>query len=197
MKSQSFWQPATDVRDDRDEDAMSAIAKGDGDALRELFDRWKLPILNYLYRSLGNHADAEDLMLAVFTEVWRSAPRYRNEGTFSAWLFSIARGKLRHEWRRQRRKPLLPAPPELMDIPDEGGDPASEYDAWEWEEMLLDGLQTLPENQRSALLLSMHSPMSQADIAATVGVKPDYLYVLIHRAKAKLKQYFQQNHETS
>ena len=182
--------------DDPDENAMAAVAQGNGNALREIFDRWKLPILNFLYRSLGNHADAEDLTLAVFTEVWRSAPRYRSEGTFSAWLFAIARGKLRHEWRRQRRKPLSPAPAEVLEIADADNRMEPEQDQWEWEETLLQGLQTLPEIQRSALLLSVHSRMNSDQIAASLGVRSSHLYVLIHRARAKLKTYFQKHHET-
>lgn len=195
MSTHSVRQPAATDREDPDERAMTAVAKGDGEALRGIFDRWKLPILNYLYRSLGNHADAEDLTLAVFTEVWRAAPRYRNEGTFSAWLFAIARGKLRHEWRRQQRKPLLPAPAELMDIPDPDSGTEQDMEQWEWEETLLEGLQTLPENQRNALLLSVHSPMDSGEIASSLGVRPSHLYVLIHRARETLKKHFRKHHE--
>ncbi|MCC5834989.1 MAG: hypothetical protein JJU20_09675, partial [Opitutales bacterium] len=77
-----------------DDHTMLAVAKGDGVAFQALFDRWKLPLLNFIFRSIGSHADAEDLTLMVFEQVWKSAPRYRAEGTFSAWLFAIARGKL-------------------------------------------------------------------------------------------------------
>lgn len=181
--------------EDREDDdrAMSAVAAGDGDALREIFDRWKLPMLNFLYRSLGNFADAEDLTLAVFTEVWRAAPRYRDEGTFSAWLFAIARGKLRHEWRRRRRKPVIPAPVELMELADPlAGD---ETERRESEEVLLEAIQSLPEIQRSALLLSVQTPLSTEEIAATLGVRSTHLYVLIHRARTRLKKYLKENDE--
>lgn len=178
---------------DEDERSMAAIAAGDGDALREIFDRWKLPMLNYLYRSLGNFADAEDLALEVFTEVWRSAPRYRSEGTFSAWLFAIARGKVRHEWRRRRRKPVAAAPAEFLQLPAPAGEDGLEQR--ESEEVLLRGLHTLPEAQRSALILSAQSPLSADEVAATLGVKPSHLYVLIHRGRQRLRQYLKDQHE--
>ncbi len=178
---------------DEDERYMAAVAAGDGDALREIFDRWKLPMLNYLYRSLGNFADAEDLALEVFTEVWRSAPRYRSEGTFSAWLFAIARGKVRHEWRRRRRKPVAAAPVGLLGFPAPDGEGSLEQR--ESEEVLLRGLNTLPEAQRSALILTAQSPLSADEVAATLGVKPSHLYVLIHRGRQRLKQYLKDQHE--
>ncbi len=174
-----------------DERAMASVAEGDGDALEEIFYRWKLPVMNYLYRSVGNFADAEDLTLEVFTDVWRSAPRYRSEGTFSAWLFAIARGKLAHEWRRRSRKPVAPAPVELMEFAASSGRPAES--AREWEEIVLKGLQTLPENQRSALLLSVNSPLSSEEIAESLGVSLANFYVLVHRARARMKKFLLKN----
>ncbi len=185
MTAEFAGKPATAVPgpDDR---AMEAVADGDGDAFHDLFDRWKLPVMNFLYRSLGNFADAEDVTLEVFTEVWRSAPRYRSEGTFPAWLFAIARGKLRHEWRRRRRKPLVAAPVDSMEFPDTGND--STVENREREEQLLKGLQLLPEMQRSALLLSVNSPLSSDEIARSLGVSRSHLYVIIHRARTRLQE---------
>ncbi len=186
-------QKSRETARDEDERSMAAVAAGDGDALREIFDRWKLPMLNYLYRSLGNFSDAEDLALEVFTEVWRSAPRYRSEGTFSAWLFTIARGKVLHEWRRRRRKPVVTAPAGLLDVPAPDGEGSLEQR--ESEEVLLRGLNTLPEAQRSALILSAQSPLSADEVAATLGVKSSHLYVLIHRGRQRLKQYLKDHNE--
>jgi RNA polymerase sigma-70 factor, ECF subfamily len=173
--------------EDLDDRSMAAIAAGDANALQDIFDRWKLPMLNFLYRALGSHADAEDLSLEVFTEVWRSASRYRAQGTFSAWLYTIARGKLRHEWRRRGRRPVMAAPPESMDPPDPAASPT---DSIECEETLLQGLLALPEAQREALLLSVHSGLSTVQIASALGVSTNNLYVLIHRARERLRQHF-------
>ena len=163
---------------------MAAMAAGDTDALQEIFDRWKLPMLNFLYRSLGSHADAEDLALEVFTEVWRLAPRYLAQGTFSAWLYSIARGKIRHEWRRRKRHPVTAFAGDHPDPPDPA---ASQRDTLEQEELLLNGLQRLPRTQREALLLSVHSGMSSEEIASSLGIATNHLYVLIHRARNALR----------
>lgn len=172
--------------EDPDDQAMRAMAEGDGAALQMIFDRWKLPMINFLYRSLGCHADAEGIALEVFEEVWRAAPRYRAEGTFSAWLFAIARGKMLHELRRRRRKPVSAAPLDFLESADEDGRGASERK--EREEALLTSLAKLPEAQRSALLLTIQTPMDSEQIALTLGVKTSHLYVLIHRARARLKE---------
>lgn len=173
-----------------DDHTMLAVAKGDGVAFQALFDRWKLPLLNFIFRSIGSHADAEDLTLMVFEQVWKSAPRYRAEGTFSAWLFAIARGKLKHEWRRRQRR-IQPGNLEDIDLADPKT--SSSQVILEEEELLLAGLRTLPDTQREALLLSVHSKMKSREIAETLGVSSNHLYVLIHRAREQLKQFFEKH----
>lgn len=172
-----------------DDDAwMARLAAGDAGALRPLFDRWKLPLMNYLYRSLGSHADAEDLTLVVFEDVWRLAKRYRAEGTFGAWLFSLARGHLRHEWRRRSRHPVTPVPPaDLIESPHHSEAPSR---ALEVEEALLLGLRNLPGNQREALLLATHSTLSTTEAARSLGVRTDHFHVLVNRARSALRRAF-------
>lgn len=173
-----------------DDDCMLAVANGDGNAFQTLFDRWKLPLMNFIYRSVGSHADSEDLTLLVFEQVWKSASRYRAEGTFSAWLFTIARGKIRHEWRHRQRR-LQPAALDNIDPVDIKS--TSPQHKIEEEELLLKGLDQLPDNLREALLMSIHSQMDTKEIADSLGVSPNNLYVMIHRAREQLKRYFEEH----
>ncbi|MCC5835930.1 MAG: RNA polymerase sigma factor, partial [Opitutales bacterium] len=112
------------------------------------------------------------------------------EGTFSAWLFAIARGKLKHEWRRRQRR-IQPGNLEDIDLADPKT--SSSQVILEEEELLLAGLRTLPDTQREALLLSVHSKMKSREIAETLGVSSNHLYVLIHRAREQLKQFFEKH----
>jgi len=63
------------------------------DAFGVLYRRYLTPLYRYLYRRLGNSHDAEDLTAQVFTEALEGlvARRYRDDGCFIAWLFTIAR----------------------------------------------------------------------------------------------------------
>lgn len=189
----AFWM-SLDAADgepaDADRRQMARLAAGDTDALRPIFERWKLPLISYFYRSLGSRADAEDLALQTFARVHRYAARYRSETTFSTWLFAIARHELLHELRRRRRKPVEPVAPADLDfmvarLPPE--DPAA---ARELEEQLLDALQQLPERQRSALLLVAAGNLSHREIAAALEVSENHLGVILHRARQTLRIHF-------
>ncbi len=184
---QEVGAEAAVATEDADQASMRRLAAGDTLALKGLFDRWKLPLLNYFYRALGNRADAEDLALQVFERIYRAAGRYRPEARFSTWLFSVARRELLHELRRRRRKPVEAVPAEELDLGAAGVSEDEPGRVREAEEHLLSTLQELPERERSALLLTASGELSSIEVARTVGVSSNHLNVILHRARQKLR----------
>lgn len=178
---------------DADHACLLRVARGDPDALQPIFERWKLPLLNFFYRALGSRADAEDLSLQTFHRVYRAAARYRPEAKFSSWLFAIARRELLHELRRRRRKPVEAVAPEDLAVLAADASPDERRRAAELEEQLLAALQQLPERQRSALLLSAAGELSTAEIATALGVSTNNLNVILHRARQALRSLFSPN----
>lgn len=165
---------------------LARIARGDERALQQLFDKWKLPLLSFFYRSLGSHADAEDLTLEVFVRLHRAAPRYRPTAKFATFLFHIAHNLLRNERRRLRRKPAQPVPPELLaDLPEASADAARRLA--ETEEVFRHALARLPDRPRTALLLLHQQRLDHAAAAAVLRITENALRVLLHRARRMLK----------
>ena len=70
-----------------DESLMSLIAAGEEQALAELMDRWKTPLINFFYRSLSSMEQSEDLAQMVFIRLYRAAPKYKPTAKFSTFLF--------------------------------------------------------------------------------------------------------------
>lgn len=164
---------------------MSRVAAGDDVALQHLFERWKRPLLSFFYRSLGSHADAEDLTLEVFVRLHRSAARYQPTAKFSTFVFHIAQNLLRNEWRHRRRKPADAVPPELFEeLPH---DTDSGRRLAELEEVLRQALARLPEKHRTALLLVQQQQMNYAEAASILRLTENALRVLVHRARQLLK----------
>lgn len=175
---------------DNDQIWMQRVSNGEPDALQPIFDRWKKPLLNFFYRSLGSRADAEDLTLQTFNRVYRAAPRYRPEAKFSTWLFSIARHELLHELRRRKRKPVESVPPSDLVAVSADASAAERQRAVELEEQLLTALRELPERQRSALLLTANGELTHSEIAGSLGVSETNLNVILHRARQALRALF-------
>jgi RNA polymerase sigma-70 factor (ECF subfamily) len=177
-----------DLSSETDDDAglMIRIAAGDEEAMRLLFERWKRPLISFFYRSIPNRADAEDLTLAVFERLHRAAARYRPSARFSTYLFQIARRLLLNEYRRKSRKPVVLIEPGMMDY--HGGGPDSSRRLAELEEIFQMALGTLPERQRTALLLQTQQNLDQAEAAEVMGVSPGAFRVLVHRGRQAIKE---------
>lgn len=171
-----------------DEDAawLVRVGRGEEPALQRLFEKWKRPLLSFFYRSLGSHADAEDLTLEVFVRLHRAAPGYRPEAKFSTFVFHIARNLVLNEQRRRRRKPAQAAPPEVFEAVAAPGI-ADARRAIELEEVLQRALPRIPEKYRTPLILLHQQHLDYATTAATLGVTENALRVLVHRGRELLR----------
>lgn len=85
-----------------DEAALVAAARRDPGAFGVLYRRYVTRVYRYLYSHMRSETDAEDLTAQVFMAAWEGLARYREQGNFPAWLFSIARNKANDYYRRQR-----------------------------------------------------------------------------------------------
>lgn len=164
---------------------MEAIAQGDQQAMRMLVHRWQGPLINFFYRSLHCEMTAEDLTQVVFVKICRSASRYRPDAKFSTFLFHIARRVLINEFRRQSRKPLDSV--DSSELTNHSA-PDSALPLMEIEEALESALATLPENQRTAILLLKQQGLSYEEIAQIMEAPTTSIKTWIHRARESLKE---------
>ena len=88
-----------------DAELMRRWQRGDAAAFAALVERWQQPVARFLVRLVGHPDRAADLCQEVFLRVLRAAPRYRERGQFSTWLFQIALNAARDAGRRLRRAP--------------------------------------------------------------------------------------------
>ncbi len=182
---------------DPDAGLMLRVKRGDRQAFEALVNKYKQPVINLIYRTLGDAHEAEDLAQNVFVQVYKSADRYRATAKFTTWLFTIARNLCLNEIRRRsrHRAESLDAPhPEHEDQPRhqfEDHKTFSPPDALlhgELEEKIQRALSNLPENQRVAILLCRQDELSYEDIAKVLGCSLSATKSLIHRGREALKQ---------
>jgi len=188
---------------DPDAALMLRVKRGDRAAFEELVAKYQQPVLNFVFRTLPDAAEAEDLAQGVFVQVWKSAARYEPSAKFSTWLFTIARNLCLNEFRRRSRHHAesLDAPahadsdePRGHSVEDKRV--AAAPDALlsgELEAKVAEAVAALPENQRTALLLWQRDELAYEDIAEVLDCSLSAVKSLIHRAretlKARLKPY--------
>ncbi len=182
---------------DPDATLMLRVKQGDREAFEELVDKYKHRVMNVIYRTLGDAAEAEDLAQNVFVQIFKSAHRYRVAAKFSTWLFTIARNLCLNEIRRRSRHPAesLDLPhPEHTDQPRRQLEDANTFPApdlllqEELEQKIQQALAGLPENQRLAIVLCRDEELSYEEIAQVLGCSLSATKSLIHRGRETLKQ---------
>ncbi len=191
-----------DIPTDPDVDLMLRVKCGDRSAFTELVQKWRHPVIGFVYRTLPDPDESEDLAQATFVQLWKTADRYQPNARFASFLFTIARNLCLNEIRRRSRHPASSldetAPDDesqaLRQIEDARQLPANTEIVRE--ELFLkveEALRDLPEKQRTALFLCREGELSYDEIAAVLGTSLQATKSLIHRArevlKARLKPY--------
>jgi RNA polymerase sigma-70 factor (ECF subfamily) len=154
----------------RDQDLISLVelvATGDQSALAALYDATNRLIYSLILRVLGDVSSAEEVLIDVYTQVWRQAASYdANRGAPLAWMATIARSRaidrLRSGWQDQRRKESLDV---LGDAPTNAANPEEMTAASERQKFVREALNLLTPEQREVIELAYYSGLSHSEIA--------------------------------
>lgn len=184
---------------DPDADLMLRVKRGNREAheaFAALVERWQQPLISFVYRTLPDGAEAEDLAQAVFLQVWKTADRYQPSAKFSTFLFTVARNLCFNELRRRSRHPAdtLDEPQAeddqhpLRQIEDarqpSAADSAQQFEIFAKVEA---ALAELPEKQRTAIVLCREGELSYEEIAEVLGTSLQATKSIIHRGRELLK----------
>jgi RNA polymerase sigma-70 factor (ECF subfamily) len=173
-----------------EEDAGLAarVVRGDDAAFATLYRRYLPLVLRWSLAQTGNREVAADLASEVFAAALIALPRYRSgQGSFGAWLLGIAKNKLRESRRRKRvedaaRRRLGLSPIELTDASLERIDELVSLDP-----RTVALVETLPEDQREAVLQHVVAERSYDEIATELSCSPAVVRQRVSRGLRTLR----------
>jgi RNA polymerase sigma-70 factor (ECF subfamily) len=162
-------------------------------------------VLNTCYRFVFNREDAEDLAQEVFVEVYRSIDGFREEAKLSTWIYRIAVSKSLDYLRRQKRKKRFSSLKRIIGIDDPadsipapaGDNPSDVLVDKERVTVLQLALDGLPDNQKTAFLLSKQDGYSNQEIADILQTSVSAVESLIHRAKKNLQSKLERHYRSN
>jgi RNA polymerase sigma-70 factor (ECF subfamily) len=169
-------QAATgDEPGDLNDDALvDLLARGEPDALGELYQRHGTACYRLARQVTANAALAEDAVQEAFTGMWRNPAAYASDrgSSVRSWLLGMTHHKavdsVRRETSQQRRRQAHAAQ-RVLDPPDTH-DPA----AITWRRMraaeVRAAVSELPDAQREALVLAYFGGYTQSEIAEMISV---------------------------
>ena len=165
------------------------MARGDHDALAEVYDRHGRLVYSLALRILKDQSDAEDIVQDVFAQAWRQAARYQpGRGAVVAWLMNMARSRAIDRLRRRTTQPQSPYDPETAsEIPDTA-QPIDEQVVWAGRaEVVRGALDALPLLQRIAIELAFYEGLTHLEIAERLEVPLGTVKTRIRQGLLKLK----------
>jgi RNA polymerase sigma-70 factor (ECF subfamily) len=171
-----------------DEALMTAVREGDLAKLGLLFERYHVPLFDFLSRVTGDRQAAEDLVQDIFVRVLKYRATYRDDGSFETWVYRIARNA-RADYFRTRR-PAEPLAADAFERPESGAGPARQLEATRERARLRRALMLLREDKRELIVLARFQGMKHDRIAELLGIEVGAVKVRIHRALRELREIF-------
>lgn len=177
-----------------DEELMGRLQGGEDAALAPLMEHWEAPVKRFIFRLVGNTADAEDLAQEVFVRIYTKRASYRVGAKFSTWCFSIAANQAKNRLRWWRRRPALSldawteAGGETADDSPAGVQASSRAIQNEQRVAVQKAVAALPVELRTALVLFEYEQQSMTEIAAVLDCTPKMVENRLYRARQRLKQ---------
>lgn len=130
--------------------------------LRVAYERWGGLVLRYARKLLPNDADAEDVTQQTFVAAWDRRASYDPAlGGLAGWLLGIARHKVADRLRVIARQDRAVSKVALLPVRTDDGT----EDALARRLLILDALQRLPEERRTALELAFYEDLTHRTIA--------------------------------
>ena len=180
-----------------DAEVMLRVKAGDESAFDFLVQKYRRPLVSFMYRMARNTAAAEDLAQEVFLRVYRSRQTYEASAKFTTWLYRIATNLAVNHARDTRHE--RPEVTVSLDEPDEetgttldvaDGTVSAEESLVRRERMLAirAKVEALPERQRMAVIMHKYQQMDYKQIADVLKLSESATKSLLFRAYETLRE---------
>src|SRR5262245_41520995 len=179
---------------------MARYQKGDVRSFEVLLARHKKPVYNFIYRFVGERAQAEDVLQETFLRVIKGSNSYQRDAKFTTWLYTIARNQCVDLSRRMklRRAASLDAPaaacgdgpdgaPLLEVVADGGAQVERSAIGSELQVRIKAAVEQLNEEQREVFLMREMLNMQFKEIAEVTGVPENTVKSRMRYALEKLR----------
>ncbi|HEY1065943.1 MAG TPA: sigma-70 family RNA polymerase sigma factor [Pirellulales bacterium] len=181
-----------------DDDALVARLKsGEGTAFDAFVRRFAGPMLAVARRVLSNEEDARESLQDAFLQAFRAVPRFEGRSSLATWLRTIVLNAAIEKLRRRKRRPeqsieaMLPqfaADGHHADDPTPWRTSATDVaERKELQQLVLAGIDALPEAYRTVLLLRDIEGLDTAETAKLLDTSTGVVKTRLHRARLALR----------
>jgi len=171
-----------------DVELLKAVARGDEQALAQLYDSYRVILFGLLVRILNSREEAEDVLQEVFLQVWRRARDFdETRGKPFTWLVTLARSRAIDRLRSLGARDRV-AQASVREAAEEVSDAARDTFRSEQRALVTSALSQLPEEQKRPLVLAYFDGLTQSEIAAKLGAPLGTVKTRMRAGMIKLRE---------
>jgi RNA polymerase sigma factor (sigma-70 family) len=175
-----------------EEASLIKTACSDPTAFNRLYLSYIRPIYRYIFSKVGEARETEDLTAQVFLSALEGLPRYRHDGHFAAWLFSIARHKVADHFRSQRSELTIEV---AYGESSRREDPLSGLIQTEEAHRMSVLIHKLDEQDQELLRLRFVAELNFGEIARLINSNTEKTKKRVYRLLAHLRQQLEHDHD--
>lgn len=178
-----------------DVELIAKAIAGKEDGFEELVRRYQRPIVNYVFRMLGNYDSALDVTQDVFIKVYNSLAKYSSEYKFSTWLYRIAHNAAIDHMRRnsinsQSIETENADGTYQLQLESPGPTPEQDRERSEWRIEINNVVKCLPSAYRDLIMLRHSYDLSYDEISDVTGLPLGTVKNRLFRAREMMREIF-------
>jgi RNA polymerase sigma-70 factor (ECF subfamily) len=173
-----------------DHTTLERMARGDHEALAELYDRHSRLVYSLALRIIRDQGDAEDIVQEVFSQAWRQAGRYEaRRGNVIAWLLNLTRSRAIDRLRGRQSRPEAASESLLaIDMPDLALPVDEQLSLEARATRVRAAMKELSVLQRVAIELAFYEGLTHVEIAERLELPLGTVKTRIRQGLLKLKE---------
>jgi len=162
-------------------------------AFEILVGRYKNPLMNFVFRFLGDFELSRDVVQEAMIKVFRNKDSYKEIAKFSTWIYTIAGNLAKTELQRKKRRKMVSLSPvnddaEPLDLPDGDPKPDELADSAIKNKIIQDALLKVSEAYREVVILRDIQEFSYEEIAEMLDLTVGTVKSRINRGRAQLQE---------
>jgi RNA polymerase sigma-70 factor, ECF subfamily len=177
-------------------DLLKKSKNGDIEAFEELIEGYQKKVFNITLRMLGNYDDASEVAQEVFLKVFKAIRSFKEESTFSTWIYKITTNTCLDELRKTKNKKNISLDEELkldndevkLQIVDQRASPETLYEQKELKKAVMEAIDQLSGEHRIIIILRELQGLNYEEIAKIVKCPVGTVKSRINRARQELRE---------
>ena len=184
----------TDLSQKELEEIVREAQQGSLESFHRLYQFYSRAIYNFIWRLVGESADAEDLTQETFLKAHSELKKLRDPAQFKYWLYRIARNEVYQKLRKSQRATVVSIDDEEVSYYDfleddsSGLDPESQVLALELNRVIRQALDAMSPKYRDVFVLAVFQKESYENISKIVGRSLLSVKTDIYRARLAVKE---------